>query len=74
MYHKEAIEKYPLQAYASALLFSSTDGTIRRLFQHEDPKRVAVKPSMSNGWIACLQTLKGHSGYVLSVAFSRDST
>ncbi|KAF2625002.1 hypothetical protein BU25DRAFT_493297 [Macroventuria anomochaeta] len=74
MYHKEAIEKYPLQAYASALLFSPADSMTRRLFQHEEPSSIAVKPAISNGWSACLQTLEGHSSYVRSVAFLHDST
>jgi WD40 repeat protein len=74
MYHKEAVKKYPLQAYASALLFSPADSITRRLFQHEKPKEVTVKLAISNGWSACLQTLEGHSGYVTSVAFSHDST
>ncbi|KAH7084733.1 hypothetical protein BKA63DRAFT_1702 [Paraphoma chrysanthemicola] len=73
MYHKEAVEKYPLQVYASALLFSPADSLIRQLFQHEEPRAVAIKPYTSNGWSACLQTLEGHSGYVYSVAFSHDS-
>ncbi|EMD59114.1 hypothetical protein COCSADRAFT_165333 [Bipolaris sorokiniana ND90Pr] len=36
MYHKGVIEGYPLQAYASALLFSSIGSLIRQLFQHEE--------------------------------------
>ncbi|KAK4904790.1 hypothetical protein LTR49_025821 [Elasticomyces elasticus] len=71
MYHKGAIESYPLQTYASALLFSPTWSTIRRLFQHEVPKGITVKPAISRGWSACLQTLEGHSGKVNSVTFSR---
>ncbi|EUC39784.1 hypothetical protein COCMIDRAFT_10192, partial [Bipolaris oryzae ATCC 44560] len=74
MYHKEAIENYPLQAYVSALLFSPADSIIRRLFQYEEPRGVALKPAMSDGWSACLQTLEGHSSNVNSVAFSHDST
>jgi WD40 repeat protein len=73
MYHKEAIENYPLQAYASALLFSPADSLTRRLFQHEEPRGVAIKPTMGNGWSACLQTIEGHSSSVRSVAFSHDS-
>jgi WD40 repeat protein len=73
MYYKEAAEKYPLQVYASALLFSPADSLIRRLFQHEEPREVAIKPDMSNGWSACLQTLEGHIHPVRSVAFSHDS-
>jgi WD40 repeat protein len=74
MYHKGAIKGYPLQTYASALLFSPTGSLIRQLFQHEEPKGVRVRPTMSDDWSACLQTLEGHSGFVYSVAFSHDST
>jgi WD40 repeat protein len=73
MYHKGAIESYPLQVYVSALLFSPTRSLIRRLFQHEEPKGITIKPSISDSWSACLQTLEGHSSGVCSVAFSHDS-
>jgi WD40 repeat protein len=74
MYHKGAIESYPLQAYASALSFSPRGSLIRRLFQHEEPEGITIRPAMSDGWSACLQTLEGHSNSVSSVAFSHDST
>jgi WD40 repeat protein len=74
MYHKGAIEGYPLQTYASALLFSPTGSLIRQLFQHEEPEGISIRPAISDGWSACLQTLEGHSGPVSSVAFSHDST
>jgi hypothetical protein len=61
MYHKGAIESYPLQLYASALLFSPTESVIRELFQHEEPEAITVHPAMSSDWSACLQTLEGHS-------------
>ncbi|KAF2626151.1 hypothetical protein BU25DRAFT_492296 [Macroventuria anomochaeta] len=73
MYHKGAIESYPLQTYASALLFSPPGSLIRRLFQHEEPKGISIWPATSDGWSACLQTLEGHSSTVTSVAFSHDS-
>ncbi|KAF2627343.1 beta transducin-like protein HET-E4s [Macroventuria anomochaeta] len=74
MYHKGVIENYPLQTYASALLFSPTGSVTRRLFQHKEPNGITIKPAMSDGWSACLQTLEGHSSAVSSVAFSHDST
>ena len=74
MYHKGVIESYPLQTYASALLFSPIGSTVRRLFRHEEPNGIAVRPAVSSGWSACLQTLEGHSDYVISVAFSHDSS
>ncbi|KAF1922910.1 HET-domain-containing protein [Didymella exigua CBS 183.55] len=64
MYHKGVIESYPLQTYASALLFSPTGSVTRILFQHEEPRRITIKPAMSDGWSACLQTLEGHSSSV----------
>jgi WD40 repeat protein len=70
MYHKGAIESSPLQAYASALLFSPTRSLIRGLFQHEEPKWINIKPAMKDSWSACLQTLEGHSRAVNTVAFS----
>ena len=74
MYHKRAIENSPLQAYASALVFSPTRSLIRGLFKEEEPKWITIRPAMGDKWSACLQTLEGHSGWVWSVAFSHDST
>src|ERR1700733_1722670 len=73
MYHKQAIENSPLQAYASALMFSPTRSLIRGLFKHEELKWITIKPPIRDEWSACLQTLEGHSGGVYSVAFTRDS-
>jgi WD40 repeat protein len=74
MYYKQAIESSPLQAYGSALLFSPKQSIVRKLFQHEGLEGIALKPGMSDGWSACLQTLEGHGSVVTSVAFSHDST
>jgi WD40 repeat protein len=74
MYHKGAIESYPLQTYMSALLFSPIGSLVRQQFQHEEPRGITVKPAMSDSWSACLQTLEGHNDWVRSVAFSPDST
>jgi hypothetical protein len=64
MYHKGAIKGYPLQTYASALLFSLTGSLIRQLFRHKEPEGISIRPALSNGWSTCLQTLEGHSSYV----------
>jgi hypothetical protein len=69
MYHKRAIEKSPLQAYTSALVFSPARSLIRCLFKEEEPKLIAIKPAMRDEWSTCLRTLEGHSGAVFSVAF-----
>ncbi|KAF2026430.1 HET-domain-containing protein [Setomelanomma holmii] len=73
MYHKGAIESYPLQTYMSALLFSPAGSLIRQQFQYEEPRGITIRPAMSDSWSACLQTLEGHSNGVSSVAFSHDS-
>jgi WD40 repeat protein len=73
MYHKWAMENSPLQAYASALLFSPACSLTRGLFKNEEPKTIAIKPAMRDEWSACLQTLEGHSDGVMSVAFSPNS-
>src|SRR6266480_52695 len=73
MYHKWAIEKSPLQAYTSALVFSPGRSLIRGLFKEEEPKWITIKPAIGDKWSACLQTLEGHRGWVWSVAFSHDS-
>lgn len=70
MYHKWAIEGYPLQTYASALLFSPTGNLVRRFFKHEEPTWITVRPKMQNEWGACLQTLEDPCNMV---TFPRDS-
>ena len=70
--HKTPIEIAPLQAYASALLFSPERSLIRELFKQEEPGWVVLKPRMETYWDACLQTLEGHSDGVTSVVFSAD--
>ena len=73
MSHKWAIENSPLQAYASALVFSPTRSLIRELFRREEPDWIKIKPTMEDKWSPCLQTLEGHSGIIKSVVFSHDS-
>ncbi|KAF2258886.1 WD40 repeat-like protein [Lojkania enalia] len=74
MSHKQAMENSPLQAYASALLFSPTRSLIRGLFKREEPHGITIEPAVEENWSACLLTLEGHSSLVTSVAFSPDST
>lgn len=70
--YKSAIEIAPLQVYASALVFSPEHSLIRELFQKEEPGWMISKPRMEANWNACLQTLEGHSDWVMSVVFSAD--
>jgi WD40 repeat protein len=70
MYHKGAIESYPLQIYASALLFSPKDSVVRKLFHFEEPDWIKLRPEMNEKWSACLQTLEDPCEMV---TFSRNS-
>ena len=69
---KGIVEKAPLQAYTSALVFSPTSSLTRKIFQGEGPDWIVRKPQVEGNWDACLMTLEGHSGWVFSVAFSPD--
>ncbi|KAL7940609.1 hypothetical protein V8C42DRAFT_337100 [Trichoderma barbatum] len=62
----------PLQVYTSALIFSPLNSLIRKLFEEEELQWLKVKPTVEYNWSPYLQTLKGHSGMVNSVAFSAD--
>ncbi|KAI9655982.1 MAG: hypothetical protein M1821_005043 [Bathelium mastoideum] len=70
MYHGSTIEKYPLQAYMSALIFSPAKSLIGSLFEQRQP--CVVKPIIGPNWSMCLQTLEGHSGGVMSIVFAPD--
>ncbi|KAF4987184.1 hypothetical protein FGRMN_10500, partial [Fusarium graminum] len=62
--NKRPIEIAPLQAYASALVFSPEQSLIRELFKKEELDWITSKPRMEADWNACLQTLEGHSDWV----------
>lgn len=70
--HGGGIAIAPLQAYASALIFSPECSQIRELFKKEEPDWVISNPKMEANWDACLQTLEGHDSLVSSVVFSAD--
>ncbi|KAI7970505.1 hypothetical protein EIK77_005223 [Talaromyces pinophilus] len=74
LYHKTAIENYPLQVYASALIFSPAKSMTRVEFEEaQKPAWITGKPTMEERWSACLQTLEDHELSVNSVSFSHDS-
>ncbi|KAL7903892.1 WD40 repeat-like protein [Trichoderma velutinum] len=66
------IANSPLQIYTSALTFSPLNSSIRKIFEEEELQWLKVKPTVEYNWSPYLQTLKGHSESVLSVAFSAD--
>ncbi|KAJ5808765.1 hypothetical protein N7474_010034 [Penicillium riverlandense] len=68
------VERYPLQIYASALVFAPTGSLTRKAFEHEEPDWLVTKPLVDPEWSQCIQTLYGHSAYVTSVACSPSGT
>ncbi|KAI9863919.1 MAG: hypothetical protein M1824_005957 [Vezdaea acicularis] len=72
LYHRLIIEKAPLQAYVSALMFSPKESLIREQFSSEAPSWVKICSRMEQNWSPCVQTLEGHSGMVMAVTFSPD--
>lgn len=68
-----AIERYPLQAYTSALVFSPRGSLVRKQYKAEEPDWIVTNPTVEENWNACLQTLEGHSDSVILVAFSADA-
>jgi WD40 repeat protein len=74
MHNKAIIESFPLQTYVAALLFSPSNSLVKDLFRHEESKRLTVKPSLTNDWSACLQTLDIDDGRSGNSILSHNST
>ncbi|KAJ5554676.1 hypothetical protein N7513_004635 [Penicillium frequentans] len=73
LYHQTAIRNWPLQVYASALIFSPLNSITKIQYQAQQPLWKIESPDMENQWTPCLQTLEGHANEVNSVCFSHDS-
>lgn len=74
LWARGAIESYPLQTYASALVFAPTNSLTRKAFEHEEPDWVVTKPRVDPEWSQCIQTFYGHSSPIWSVACSPNGT
>ncbi|KAG8166200.1 hypothetical protein KVR01_004752 [Diaporthe batatas] len=72
LYHRDMIERTPLQLYASALMFSPEQSIVRRQFWSEAPDWVTVTHGVDTKWDACLQTLFGHGDWIVTLAYSPD--
>ncbi|KAM0555880.1 hypothetical protein ACHAPJ_006282 [Fusarium lateritium] len=72
LYHKVMIEKYPLQLYAAALVFSPQQSLVKRQFRAEAPNWVKIGPGLKSTWDSCLQTMEDHESGVQTVAYSPD--
>ncbi|KAL6901147.1 vegetative incompatibility protein HET-E-1 [Trichoderma evansii] len=65
---------WPLQIYSSALVFTSENSMIRRVFEDQIPDWISQLRNADSQWGASLQTLEGHHGPVWSVTFLTGST
>lgn len=66
------VEKAPLQAYSSALIFSPARSLTRKLFASKEPEWIVQKPMVDQHWNSSVTTLSGHLDSVNAVAFSPD--
>ncbi|KAH8891530.1 hypothetical protein GQ53DRAFT_865268 [Thozetella sp. PMI_491] len=64
------VSNTPLQTYVSALLFTPTSSSTRRLFKEEEPEWVLTRPVVDKTWGSLVKTLWGHNNWVTTVAFS----
>ncbi|KAM0130858.1 hypothetical protein ACHAO1_007639 [Botrytis cinerea] len=70
LYSRSIVEKAPLQAYCSALVFAPQKSIVRTTFEKDIPSWIKQKPTVEPYWNAILQTLEGHTSPVYSIAFS----
>lgn len=72
----QTIIAYPLQVYASALVFSPTRSIVRKLYKQDEPNWITMKPQVNENWDACLQSLEVQEPLTFSsawfVVWSRD--
>lgn len=66
------IQMAPLQAYVSALLFTPSETSIRKLFAKEEPRWIPRKPTVDENWGSFIHSLEA-TPEVKSLAFSHDS-
>ena len=72
LHNRLIIEQAPLQTYCSALVFAPEKSIVRETFKRYVPSWIQRKTRVETYWNAMLQTLKGHTSRVSSVAFSPD--
>ena len=68
------LTKAPLQLYSAGLVFSPSRSVFRRLLPSWRSANIEVITQLTGDWNACIQTLEGHSGSVVSVVFSPDGS
>ncbi|KAK6354376.1 hypothetical protein TWF730_008784 [Orbilia blumenaviensis] len=72
LHNRSIMEHNPLQIYSSCLLFSPKHCLIRKQELGGIGSWINITSELQEDWGLCVQSLRGHSSYVLSVAFSPD--
>ncbi|KAL8698285.1 MAG: hypothetical protein Q9201_006655 [Fulgogasparrea decipioides] len=70
--HRGIIEGFPLQVYASALVFSPGESIIRKIYSDTLPAWLHRPPIVPKNWDNCIQTLEDPGETTTSIAFSPD--
>jgi WD40 repeat protein len=70
MWSGSGIQEAPLQVYYGPLVFAPQRSIVRHHFRRQMPEGVQVKCGLDEDWGPLLQTFKGHTDGVSSVAFS----
>jgi hypothetical protein len=70
--HYYTIATWPLQTYSSAMVFSPQTSIVRVANEGKIPRWLKGLPQVESAWASLVQTLKGHSDWVTTVAFSPD--
>ncbi|OQE16196.1 hypothetical protein PENSTE_c025G10455 [Penicillium steckii] len=69
---RHIVNEAPLQLYCSGLVFAPQMTIVRKQFANDIPFWITQLPKVDDEWSEELQTLNGHSGPVISIAFSPD--
>lgn len=70
-FFRGTVEQAPLQIYASALLFSPAQSTVRKLFFPSDgPSWVTLHPEPDPEWNSCVHIMDARSDEVKKLVFS----
>lgn len=70
MWIGSVVQEAPLQIYYSAPLFAPEESFVQKRLKQEMPNWIKVRSEVDRDWGAVLQTLEGHTRWVMSAAFS----
>ncbi|KAL4911900.1 hypothetical protein BDW62DRAFT_206990 [Aspergillus aurantiobrunneus] len=71
-FNSSVIEHFPLQLYASAVVFAPVKSRVRNKFRASALQLVKQLPVIEEDWSPLLQTLEGHKARISAIACSHD--